>query len=80
MFPSLQLQLMNVAGNAQSLAASLNHSAFNLANAGGALLGGLVIDAGWGYTGPAKIAVVLSMAGVGIFLLSIVAARRQVAS
>lgn len=33
---ALQTRLMDVAGDAQTLAASLNHSAFNLANALGA--------------------------------------------
>src|SRR5699024_4761493 len=38
--PSLQIRLMDVAGDAQTLAASLNHSALNLANAAGAAIGG----------------------------------------
>jgi DHA1 family inner membrane transport protein len=44
----LQIQLMDVAGEAQTLAAALNHSAFNLANALGAWLGGVAISAGLG--------------------------------
>ena len=44
---------MDVAGDAQSLAAAGNHAALNLANALGAFLGGLVIAAGLGYTAPA---------------------------
>lgn len=36
---ALQTRLMDVAGDAQTLAASLNHSAFNMANALGAFLG-----------------------------------------
>ena len=50
--PVLQTRLMDVAGEAQTLAASLNHSAFNIANAQGAWLGGLVISAGLGWTAP----------------------------
>ena len=42
---NLQLRLMQVAGTAQTLAAAGNHAALNLANALGALLGGLVIAA-----------------------------------
>ncbi len=75
MLPSLQVRLMNVAGNAQSLAASMNHSALNLANAGGAWLGGVVIAAGWGYTGPAKVAVVLSITGLIVFGASTLVGR-----
>jgi DHA1 family inner membrane transport protein len=41
---------MDLAGDGQSLAASLNHSAFNVANAAGAFGGGLVIDLGFGWT------------------------------
>jgi DHA1 family inner membrane transport protein len=38
--PALQIRLMDVAGDAQTLAAALNHSRFNVANALGAWLGG----------------------------------------
>lgn len=51
--PQLQVRLMDVAGRAQTLAAALNHSALNLANAGGAALGGAVIAAGYSYASPA---------------------------
>ena len=47
--PLLQTRLMDVAGNAQGLAASLNHSAFNIANAFGAFLGGWLISQGLGW-------------------------------
>ena len=46
----LQTRLMDVAGDAQSLAAALNHSAFNTANALGPLLAGVAIAAGYGWT------------------------------
>ena len=46
---NLQLRLMDVAGDAQTLGAALNHASLNVANALGAWLGGLVIAAGWGY-------------------------------
>jgi MFS transporter, DHA1 family, inner membrane transport protein len=51
--PALQTRLMNVAGEAQTLAAALNHSAFNLSNAIGAVLGGAAIshNLGWAATG-----------------------------
>lgn len=50
---SLQVRLMDVAGRAQTLAAALNHSALNLANALGAALGGTMIAAGYSYSAPA---------------------------
>uniref|UniRef100_UPI001EF9E0F1 MFS transporter n=1 Tax=Microbacterium sp. B24 TaxID=95616 RepID=UPI001EF9E0F1 len=44
--PSIQTRLMDVAGDNQSIAAALNHSALNIGNATGAFLGGVVIAAG----------------------------------
>ena len=46
---NLQLRLMDVAGEAQTIGAALNHASLNIANAAGAWLGGLVIAAGFGY-------------------------------
>ena len=46
---NLQLRLMDVAGDAQTLGAAMNHASLNVANALGAWLGGLVIAAGYGY-------------------------------
>ena len=44
--PALQTRLMDVGKEAQVLAAALNHSAFNVANALGAWLGGVAIAGG----------------------------------
>ncbi len=54
----LQTRLMDVAGEAQTLAAASNHAAFNTANALGPWLGGMAISAGFspastGYVGAA---------------------------
>ena len=57
---NLQLRLMEVAGDAQTLGAALNHASLNVANALGAWLGGLVIAAGWGYRAPALVGVGLA--------------------
>jgi MFS transporter, DHA1 family, inner membrane transport protein len=57
---------MDLAGDGQSLAASLNHSAFNVANAAGAFGGGLVIDLGFGWTSPAVLGAVLAAAGLAV--------------
>ncbi|MFT4246083.1 MAG: MFS transporter [Micrococcaceae bacterium] len=62
--PALQARLMEVANDAQNLAASLNHSALNIANALGAWLGGLVIAAGYGYVAPAWVGCALALAGL----------------
>ena len=57
---NLQLRLMDVAGDAQTLGAAMNHASLNVANALGAWLGGLVIAAGGGYRAPAVVGVALS--------------------
>jgi MFS transporter, DHA1 family, inner membrane transport protein len=64
--PAMQTWLMDLAGDGQSLAASLNHSAFNVANAAGAFGGGLVIDLGFGWTSPAVLGAVLAAAGLAV--------------
>ncbi|WP_068154290.1 MFS transporter [Rhodococcus phenolicus] len=71
LIPGLQTRLMDVAAEAQSLAASLNHAALNAANALGAWLGGLVIAAGFGYTAPAAVGAVLALAGVAVLAVSV---------
>ncbi|HMJ32795.1 MAG TPA: MFS transporter [Baekduia sp.] len=72
----LQMRLMNVAGEAQTLGAALNHSAFNIANALGAWLGGLTLAAGWGLTAPMWVAVGLTLSGMAIFGASLALERR----
>ncbi|HWU20160.1 MAG TPA: MFS transporter, partial [Nocardioides sp.] len=74
---NLQLRLMDVAGNAVTLGAAMNHAALNVANALGAWLGGLVIASGHGYRSPALVGVALSVLGVLILLLSATLHRRD---
>jgi DHA1 family inner membrane transport protein len=76
--PALQTRLMDTAGDAQTLAAALNHSAFNLANALGAWLGGLAIAAGFGWTSTGWIGAALALAAVPILALSVMLDRRPV--
>ena len=66
----LQTRLMDVAGEAQTLAAALNHSAFNTANAIGPFLGGLAIAAGLGWTSSAWVGVALALGGATIWFVS----------
>ncbi|GGN86570.1 MFS transporter [Nocardia rhizosphaerihabitans] len=75
--PGLQTRLMDVAADAQTLAAALNHAALNIANAAGAWLGGLVIAAGLGYTAPALVGALLAVLGVLLFTVTVWAARRS---
>ncbi|UDY24381.1 MFS transporter [Nocardioides sp. Kera G14] len=73
---NLQLRLMDVAGNAVTLGAAMNHSALNIANALGAYLGGVVIDAGHGYRSTALVGAILSVFGIAILLWSGLLHRR----
>ena len=66
----LQTRLMDVAGDAQALAAALNHSAFNTANALGPWLGGMAIAAGFGWTSTGWVGCGLALAGLGIWAIS----------
>ena len=66
----LQTRLMDVAGDGQRLAAALNHSAFNTANALGPWLGGLAISAGYGWTSTGWVGVALAIGGLLIWALS----------
>jgi len=73
--PALQTRLMDVAHDAQTLAAALNHSALNIANATGAWIGGVVIAAGLGYTAPAAAGAMLAVAGLVVLTVSVLLQR-----
>lgn len=68
--PTIQSRLMSVAGDNQSIAAALNHSALNIGNALGAFLGGLVIAHGFGFVAPIWVGLVLAVAGFILALVS----------
>jgi len=73
---NLQLRLMSVSGEAQTLGAAMNHASLNLANALGAWLGGVVIAAGHGYRAPALVGAALSVVGIGVLFWSAAVHRR----
>jgi DHA1 family inner membrane transport protein len=58
--------VMEKAAAAPSLASSANQAAFNLANAGGAWIGGLALAAGFGVTSPATAGAALAVLGVAV--------------
>ncbi|MGW6733561.1 MFS transporter [Streptomyces sp. NPDC055013] len=62
----LQLMVMEKASSAPSLASSANQAAFNLANAGGAWIGGLALAAGLGVTSPALAGAALAVLGLAV--------------
>jgi DHA1 family inner membrane transport protein len=73
--PGLQTRLMDVAADAQTLAAALNHSAFNIANALGAWTGGLAIAAGYGWTSTGWVGTLFALGGLGVFATSLLTDR-----
>jgi DHA1 family inner membrane transport protein len=69
--PALQTRPMDVAGDAQTLAAALNHSAFNIANALGAWAGGVTIASGYGWTSTGWVGALFALGGLGMFAISL---------
>jgi DHA1 family inner membrane transport protein len=74
--PSVQSLVMEVAGNAPALASATIQSAFNVANALGAALGGLALAAGLGLASPPGVGAVLSVVGLVPAVSLVVLARR----
>ena len=68
---------MDVAGEAQTLAAALNHAAFNFANALGPFLAGIALSAGAGWAATGWVGAGLSMAGIAVLGLVWAEARRH---
>ncbi len=75
--PSVQSVVMEVAGNAPALASASIQSAFNIANALGAALGGLALAAGLGLASPPGVGAVLSVVGLVPAVVLVVLARRR---
>ncbi|MDT0435138.1 MULTISPECIES: MFS transporter [Streptomyces] len=73
----LQLMVMEKAATAPSLASSANQAAFNLANAGGAWIGGLALAAGFGTTSPALAGAALAVLGLAVAATAAVVDRRR---
>ncbi|MFJ6742221.1 MFS transporter [Streptomyces sp. NPDC091279] len=73
----LQLMVMEKAATAPSLASSANQAAFNLANAGGAWIGGLALSAGFGTTSPALAGAALAVLGLAVAAVAATVDRRR---
>ncbi|MFD1797308.1 MFS transporter [Paracoccus aurantiacus] len=69
-FVPLQTRLMDIADDAQSMAAAMNHAAFNAANGLGPLIAGWALDAGWGWRSSGVVAIGFTV--VGLLSLSLV--------
>lgn len=74
---ALQTRLMDVARDAQTLAAALNHSAFNFANALGPWLGGMAIAAGHGWASTGWVGSALALGGFVIWALALLDDRQR---
>ncbi|MES4901379.1 MULTISPECIES: Cmx/CmrA family chloramphenicol efflux MFS transporter [unclassified Streptomyces] len=68
--PALNARMFNVANGAPTLAGATTTSAFNIGNTLGPWLGGLVIDAGWGYPAVAWTGAALAATAVGATALA----------
>ncbi|KRG68167.1 MFS transporter [Pseudoxanthomonas dokdonensis] len=73
----LQLMVLRQAGAAQNLASSLNIGAFNLGNALGAWLGGVVIAHGLGLQALPWVAALIPLSALAVALWSLALSRRQ---
>ena len=72
----LQARLMDIAVDGQGLAAAMNHSAFNFANALGPWAGGIAIAAGYGWGSVGWVGAALALGGLALWATSLVGDRR----
>lgn len=75
--PAMQARLMDFAASAQSLAAALNQSAFNIANALGAWLAGAAIASTGDWGAPGWVGALLALGGLCVFLVSLAIEKKQ---
>ncbi|MFP5068724.1 MFS transporter [Pseudonocardia nantongensis] len=69
--PALATRLMDAGREGPTLGAALHHAAFNVSNALGAAVGGLVLAAGWGWTSPAAVATILPLLGLATLAVAV---------
>jgi MFS transporter, DHA1 family, inner membrane transport protein len=75
--PGLQARVLDAAGTAGTMASAANIGAFNLGNAVGAWLGGVVIDAGFGYPAANAVGAAMAVAGLAVALAAVTLDRRR---
>jgi DHA1 family inner membrane transport protein len=78
--PGMQARLLDVAPDAPTLAASMMHSATNVANAIGAWSGGLVLSAGAGYAALGWVGAAMAVGGIVLAAVSAALGRRSSAA
>lgn len=69
--PGLQLRIMQVAGDAPTMASGANVAALNVGNAFGAWLGGMAIAAGFGFVSPLWVGAGLALAAALVLATAI---------
>lgn len=74
--PGLQLRIMQVAGDAPTMASGANVAALNVGNAFGAWLGGMAIAAGFGFVSPLWVGAGLALAAA-LVLATAIATKAQ---
>ncbi|WP_232660718.1 MFS transporter [Pseudonocardia sp. TRM90224] len=74
--PGLQSRVMDAAGSAGTLASAANIAAFNLGNAVGAWLGGVVIAAGFGLASANLVGAAMAAGGLAIALVAVALDRK----
>ena len=74
--PGLQSRVVDKASHAPNLASTLNIAGFNLGNAGGAFLGGIVIDQGWGLPAVPIAGAIVATVGIAAAVLGTLRDRR----
>ncbi|WP_460273054.1 MFS transporter [Celeribacter sp. ULVN23_4] len=73
----LQTRLMDVARDAQALAAALHHAAFNVANALGPFIASIFIAKGYGFTSSGYVGAALTLGGVILYAITLWDYRRN---
>jgi DHA1 family inner membrane transport protein len=68
--PAIQTRIMDIVGEAPTMASAAIQSASNVANSLGAWLGGMVIAAGFGLLAPALVGAALAVTGLSVLVLS----------
>lgn len=75
--PSIQARLVYMSQGRHNIAAALNHSALNIGNSVGAMVGGAVIAIGLGYKAPVVAAIGMAILGLLITFGSLVLERNS---
>ena len=73
--PTVQVRLTGFAADAPTLMGAMNLAALNLANSLGAIGGSITISAGWGVLSTVWAGLVLTAAGLGLYLVAVPRSR-----